>query len=119
MNPLIETFNCPSQTIKPCPHNKEGSIRNCCVVYLQACLEAADEMLKTMDKNIDPCEDFYQYACGNFLRNAKIPDDKSSVVPPQLEIDEMIYNKVFHEQNDLSKQLFLQVLNRQPIHSSS
>jgi putative endopeptidase len=34
--------------------------------------------LTAIDKTVDPCVDFYQYSCGNWMKNNPIPPDKSS-----------------------------------------
>ena len=33
--------------------------------------------LTAIDKTIDPCVDFYQYSCGNWMKNHPIPADKT------------------------------------------
>ena len=39
----------------------------------------ASRLLKNMDREVEPCDDFYDFACGGFLKSTIIPDDKITV----------------------------------------
>ncbi|OWR48508.1 zinc metalloprotease [Danaus plexippus plexippus] len=43
------------------------------------CIHTASKLLINMDDKTDPCDDFYDFACGSFVKNTRIPDDKTSV----------------------------------------
>lgn len=42
------------------------------------CVREAVRMYGYMDETIDPCENFYDFACGQFVRETVIPEDKGS-----------------------------------------
>ena len=42
-------------------------------------MEAAAEVLAKVDLRVDPCEDFYQFACGNYISSSAIADDKVDI----------------------------------------
>jgi membrane metallo-endopeptidase-like protein 1 len=39
------------------------------------CIKAADYLLDSIDTTVNPCEDIYAFACGTWLKNARIPED--------------------------------------------
>lgn len=49
------------------------------VCLTPGCVHAASKMLEQMDQAVEPCDDFYSFACGQFIEDTIIPDDKVSV----------------------------------------
>ena len=42
------------------------------------CVKAAATLINMIDQTQDPCNDFYEFACGNFIKETSIPDHKTS-----------------------------------------
>ena len=64
--------------------------QNCLVVFVNELLcykinqpelfgcQTAAKILEAADMSVDPCEDFFQYACGSWNKRHIIPEDKTS-----------------------------------------
>jgi hypothetical protein len=48
--------------------------------HLNACLEhvSAARILESIDRDSDPCEDFYQFACGGWISQHPVPESQST-----------------------------------------
>lgn len=58
--------------LRPC----ENSAERCSSI---PCVVSAASIIERMNTKIDPCEDFYEYACGSFGEEMYTPDEKSTV----------------------------------------
>ena len=43
------------------------------------CVETAADFLLRMDRNVDPCDNFYDFVCKKWSHDTVIPDDKTEV----------------------------------------
>lgn len=57
-------------------NDEEDADRNICVT--EGCVRAAASVLANMDKSVRPCDDFYGFACGRYVRETRVDDDKTS-----------------------------------------
>jgi len=46
------------------------------ICLTRECILASATLFKNMNTSVDPCQDFNQFACGNFIHDQVIPDDR-------------------------------------------
>ncbi|XP_067943598.1 endothelin-converting enzyme 1-like isoform X2 [Watersipora subatra] len=60
------------------------------------CIVAAGEVIAQMNQSVDPCVDFYNYACGSFIANGFLPPAETKYSQFSIMTDENI--KLLHQE---------------------
>lgn len=63
------------------------------VCKTSSCIKSAFMILRNIDTTVNPCQNFYEFACGNYIKSRTIPDDKSTVNIPH-SIGDLLEEKV-------------------------
>lgn len=63
------------------------------------CITASSHIITSMDQTVNPCEDFYQYSCGGWIKENPIPDGKFSwsTFEKLWQTNELIMKKVIEQ----------------------
>ncbi|GFQ78251.1 neprilysin-1 [Trichonephila clavata] len=59
------------------------------ICLTQECVKTAASLLNAMDQTSDPCDNFFQYACGTWNKLHMIPQDRSSISTFEVMADDL------------------------------
>ncbi|KAG5672752.1 hypothetical protein PVAND_002849 [Polypedilum vanderplanki] len=108
---------------------KSSKVTDCQKQYVECasigCVHASATLLSRINPKINPCDDFYDFACGTFIKNTHTPDEKLIVNTESLLIDQLdenlfrILNKPIEENeprpHKLAKYLYKNCMNLEKI----
>ena len=86
--PSFGLVNLESVPVSPA---RQSNVSQVCLT--ESCVKTAARLLHQMDRTADPCQDFYQFACGGFLKDTVLPEHKTRLGSYDLLRDEL-YKKL-------------------------
>lgn len=57
--------------------NEVDAVEETNICTTEICARESAIMLSSLDESVNPCEDFYEFACGDYIRNTVLPEDKA------------------------------------------
>ncbi|CAG9817173.1 unnamed protein product [Phaedon cochleariae] len=82
----------PQKALKESEDIKDDSIMKIEVCTSVPCVRTATDLLKLIDTKVDPCEDFYRFACGSFLQHTDL--DNRGFISVQNFIEDEIHSEI-------------------------
>nr|WBW70063.1 venom protein [Lampona murina] len=80
----MDTIQTNAEYCQPCPF--KSPTENYCMT--PECLTEAARILYSLDETVDPCTDFFQFACGGWIEQHSIPENKAYVVTLEEELED-------------------------------
>ncbi|XP_066584391.1 endothelin-converting enzyme 1-like [Prorops nasuta] len=72
----------------------------------EECIKTAARVIEAMNKSVDPCQDFYQFACGGWIEKHPIPQSQTSWDQLSLLREELLKNlRILLEEPDRNEDL--------------
>ncbi|XP_017847714.1 neprilysin-2 isoform X2 [Drosophila busckii] len=66
-----------STTMNKVPSASKPSAESVCLT--KECIHTASTVLSKINSEVEPCDNFYEFACGSYVEQENIPDDKVSI----------------------------------------
>ena len=59
----------------------------------EACIETSSQLFKSMDRSVNPCQDFNKFVCGRFIKESLIPDRQQQIDLTTTKIKDVMYDR--------------------------
>jgi len=77
------------------------------------CIKVAEQIKRNLDETVDPCDNFYQYACGGWIKHHKIPHNKDeySAIVELSDNDDKLLKKIMPKYDPKDSETIKKVKN--------
>ena len=73
--------------------NSTNSITKQQLCLSEGCIETSYQLFKSMNRSVDPCQDFNKFVCGRFMKEAIIPDKQQQIDLTTTQLKHVMYDR--------------------------